>query len=68
MSGSINVTLPSAAGQTYTLQCTGASGQSASSKATLTLSPTDGACTTSHAVAASGKRNSKRRPPSGAHS
>jgi hypothetical protein len=68
MSGSINVTLPSATGQTYTLECTSASGQSASSKATLSLSPTDGPCTTNQAVAANGKRNSKRRLPSGTHS
>src|SRR5258708_863940 len=47
MSGSMNVTLPSAAGQTYSLECTSASGQSVRSSVTLALSPTDGACTTS---------------------
>ena len=68
MSGAINVTLPSAAGQTYTLECTGASGQIASGKVTLSLASSDGACSTSHAFATTGKRNIKRRAPSGAHS
>ncbi len=68
MNGALNVTLPSATGQTYSLECTSASGQSVRSSVTLALSPTDGACTTSHAVAATGKRIGKRRALNGAHS
>lgn len=68
MSGSINVSLPSPAGKTFTLECVSASGQSVSKKATLSLSPVDGACTTSQALTANNKRNGKRRPRSGAHS
>lgn len=68
MSGSINVTLPSPAGQTYTLECASASGLSSSGNVTLSLSQAGAACSTTNAVAAIGKRNGKRRPPSGAHS
>lgn len=64
--GSINVTLSSAAAQTYSLQCTGTGGLGARSSVTLALSPADGACAANHAVAARVARHlGKRRPANG---
>jgi hypothetical protein len=69
LNGSINVTLPSLTTQTYTLECISDSGLAARSVATLSLSPTDGACTANHALStAKGRRMSKQRMPNGAHS
>jgi hypothetical protein len=68
MNGSITVTLPSSSAQTYVLECTG-TGITARGSVTLALSPADGACAASHAVAAAtAKRLGRRRALSAPHS
>lgn len=69
MSGSMNVSLSSVAPQTYSLECTSASGQAARSSVTLSLSPAVGVCGANHAVVtASGRRVVKRLAPNSGHS